>query len=846
MAAVDGCAGATDEGQTICRYNNGLVASASKSDGVIFAGAPQGLPQCLAAVAANPPGASVVSPVEARIREGCQFRVFAKFIRWAIDIHVCAVRILREYGRHNQKCRDCTENGVRNGFGSCSVHWCILIPLKCRQGNIALTITGSIQGPGNTCPKSGISLDIFFRERTLTSSPTTVFRVGEWLVETELNRLSKSDKSIQLEPKSMDVLVYLCRRPAAVVSTNEIIDSVWGGRPMGDNPVYKSVAKLRRALGDDANCPVYIATVAKKGYRLVANVADAPTDSPRATDGEPGVSLVRRSLPVAVGVAIGVVLAAALFWRPQPEPLELQSVSGFRGSHSQPSFAPDGHSIAFINTIDGATHVWLLGPDQSAPRQLTRGEFDASRPRWSPDGQSILFMRQGNIWSIQIDGSSAKEIIRNASNPNWSRDGKRIVFERQYQVWVANADGGQQSRVAGVPRKELPLAPRWPAFSPDGTEIVFLDADSTPFADLWRVSLEGGTPVQLTFDPRTASAPVWNPDGKSIIYSSQRAGSRTLWQVNLDEGTSHPLLTGSGDDNFPDISSDGTRLVYSNRRERFALVISHLDTGQHTVLHESRQLLLGPELSPKRDTVAFFGFASDGAVHLFKMPLSGGSPMQLTFDSQATHAIPRWSADGKDIYFYYTKNGTSFSKVQSDGGEAETVVVGWDWSVTNGASVSPDNTQAIYSRLTGQVPVQTLIRQLSSGEGRAFYATLEYPRWSQDGSEVLGAQHIDQRFPGDIAICPVAGPRCRILARDARIPMWSEDESQIYFVRGFGESQELFVVSRNDVGIERKLMDMAPLFPLGPFYDVTPNGDVIWVRYEEEPSEIWLTELARM
>ena len=642
----------------------------------------------------------------------------------------------------------------------------------------------------------------------------------------------------------MDVLVYLCRRPGVVVSTDDIIDSVWGGRPMGDNPVYKSVAKLRRALGDDASSPTYIATIAKKGYRLVANVVDASPDSPRATAVEPVVSPVRRFLPVAIGVVFGVVLAAALLWRPQPEPLELQSVSNFRGSHSQPSFAPDGRSIAFINTIDGAAHVWMLGPDQSAPRQLTRGEFDAFRPRWSPDGESILFMRQGNIWSIQVDGSAAEEIIRDASNPNWSRDGKRIVFERRYEVWVANADGGQQSRVTGVPRKELPLAPRWPAFSPDGTEIVFLDAGSTPFADLWRVSVKGGAPVQLTFNPRPASAPVWSPDGKSIIYSSQRAGSQTLWQVNIDDGTSHPLLTGSGDDDFPDISSDGTRLVYSNRRERFALMLSHPDTGQHTVLHESRQLVLGPELSPNRNTVAFFGLTNDGAVQLFKMPLSAGSPMQLTFDPQATHAIPRWSADGKYIYVYYTKNGASFSKVQSDGGEAETVVSGWEWGVTNGASVSPDNTQAIYSRLTGQVPVQTLIRQLSSGEDRTFYATLEYPRWSQDGSDVLGALHTDQRFPGDIAICPVAGPRCQIVARDARIPMWSEDESQIYFVRGYGESQELFVVSKDGDGTERKLMDMAPLFPLGPFYDVTPNGDIIWVRYEEESSEIWLTELA--
>lgn len=647
----------------------------------------------------------------------------------------------------------------------------------------------------------------------------------------------------------MEVLVYLCRRPGSVVSADEIIESVWGGRPMGDNPVYKSVAKLRRALGDDANSPTYIETVAKKGYRLVADIADATPGSRPFTAASPGMTLVRRFRPVAIGVVFGVVLAAALFWRPQPpqaEPLQLQSVSSFRGSHSQPSFSPDGQSIAFINALDGAAHVWTLGPDQSAPRQLTSGDFDTSRPRWSPTGQSILYMRQGNVWSIQVDGSGAREIIRDASNPNWSHDGKLIVFERRYEVWTANADGGLQSRVAGVPRRELLLAPRWPAFSPDSTRIAFLDADSTPFVDLWHVPVDGGEPVRLTSDPQIASAPVWSPDGKSIIYSSQRAGSQTLWQVNIDDGTAQPLLTGSGDDNYPDISPDGTRLVYSNSRERFALLRTHPDTGQHVVLHESRQALLAPELSPDSKTVAFFGITADGSVQLFKIPVSGGSPVQLTFDPQATHAIPRWSADGKEIYFYYTRNGPSFSKVQSNGGEVETVVSGWDWLVINGASVSPDNSEAIYSRLTGQVPVQTFIRHFSSEEDRSFYATLEYPRWSNDGTHILGSQHIDQRFPGDIAICPVNGPRCRILARDARVPMWSEDESQIYFVRGFGESQELFVVSTNGEGAERKLMDMAPLDPLGPFYDVVADGDIIWVRHEEEPSEIWSTELAGM
>ena len=389
-------------------------------------------------------------------------------------------------------------------------------------------------------------------------------------------------------------------------------------------------------------------------------------------------------------------------------------------------------------------------------------------------------MRRGSLWSVHSAGGEAREIVRDAYNPNWSHDGQRIVFERRFEVWIANADGGEQTRVSGVPKKELPLAPRWPAFSPGGDEIVYLDANATPLADLWRVPVAGGKPTQLTFAPAFSSAPVWSPDGNYILYSSQRGGSRTLWKVSVRDGVSRPILTGSGDDDFPDISSDGSRLIYSNRRERYSIVRSDPGSGEHRTLHQSRQLILAPELSPNRSKIAFFSLARTGGIQIFTLPLSGGTPTQVTTDSLATHAIPRWSADATQLYVYHTRETSAFAKVASSGGDAEVVVPGWDWTVSNGASVSPDGKRIVYSRLTGQVPVQTLVRDLETGNDSAFYATLEYPRWSRNGDNIIGAMHIDQSFPGDIAQCPVADSRCLIIARDARIPMYSATESEIY------------------------------------------------------------------
>ena len=76
-------------------------------------------------------------------------------------------------------------------------------------------------------------------------------RVGECLVHPDLDRILGPHGEAALEPKAMAVLVHLAGRAGEVVSTAELIEAVWLGRPMGDNPVYRCIAALRRAFGDD-------------------------------------------------------------------------------------------------------------------------------------------------------------------------------------------------------------------------------------------------------------------------------------------------------------------------------------------------------------------------------------------------------------------------------------------------------------------------------------------------------------------------------------------------------------------------------------------------------------------
>src|SRR5438045_2676887 len=110
-------------------------------------------------------------------------------------------------------------------------------------------------------------------------------KIGEWLVEPALNQLSGAGRTVKLEPKAMALLCYLAERPGQVVSREALLAAIWPGVVVGDDSLTQAVIKLRKALGDVADAPVYIQTIPKRGYRLVAKVVRLVTPAELPADG---------------------------------------------------------------------------------------------------------------------------------------------------------------------------------------------------------------------------------------------------------------------------------------------------------------------------------------------------------------------------------------------------------------------------------------------------------------------------------------------------------------------------------------------------------------------------------
>ena len=104
------------------------------------------------------------------------------------------------------------------------------------------------------------------------------FLVGDWRVFPPEGVLTRGEEIVRLEPKAMEVLVYLIMHTGEVVTRDDIEREVWHGAVIGYDAVTNAVIKLRKAFGDDTRQPAYIATIPKRGYRLLAPVR---RESPR-------------------------------------------------------------------------------------------------------------------------------------------------------------------------------------------------------------------------------------------------------------------------------------------------------------------------------------------------------------------------------------------------------------------------------------------------------------------------------------------------------------------------------------------------------------------------------------
>ena len=507
------------------------------------------------------------------------------------------------------------------------------------------------------------------------------FRVDGWLVEPRLNRISSNGESHHLEPKTMEVLLFLADHPGQVVGREELFDAVWGSTFVTDNTLSRTVSRLRRALGDDWQNPRYLETISKSGYRLIAPISRA------ADNGANG--LERQSLPIAstrpktrrpkprtlgailASSALGLAAAAYLATPDPPLPVGLNPtpVLTLVGRQQSPVLSPDGNQVAFAwageDQSDLDVYLQMLGEEN--PVRLTQSDADETSPAWSRDGRFIAFVaardQSAGLYRIASIGGAAVKLgdcSPQARHLSWSPDGKAIVFsdlEKDGKTRLLkrlDLSSGSVERLtdpAGAASGDA-----YPVYSPDGRSLAFVRGTSLRRDDVLLLSLESMRTRTLTGDRSgDVRGHDWTPDGQALIFSSNRAGQFALWRLEIQGGRLTRLPINDQWVTQPSLAREGNRLIY--RRFSDIVDIHSLDLdpnlqaqGERKPLVPSTRTEFLPALSRDGSKLAFVSNRS-GEFEVWSSDLGSGSLIRHTRLKGPIPGGPAWSGDGSQLIF---------------------------------------------------------------------------------------------------------------------------------------------------------------------------------------------------
>ena len=143
-----------------------------------------------------------------------------------------------------------------------------------------------------------------------SGSQSDALQIGEWVVNPALDTISRCNETQKLEPKTMRLLMCLAASPGEVISVERLLDEVWSGVVVGSASVYQAISQLRKLLGDIDPNPTYIATVPRKGYRLIAAVHPVQSELLMMAAGDVVIAPISEAALAPVSEAV-VALEAA-------------------------------------------------------------------------------------------------------------------------------------------------------------------------------------------------------------------------------------------------------------------------------------------------------------------------------------------------------------------------------------------------------------------------------------------------------------------------------------------------------------------------------------------------------
>jgi Tol biopolymer transport system component len=402
-------------------------------------------------------------------------------------------------------------------------------------------------------------------------------------------------------------------------------------------------------------------------------------------------------------------------------------IDGGMAFDSQPKFSPDGKWIAFVSDREGSENVWIMHPDGSGVKQVSKdpnNEF--ASPSWSPDGNYVYVSKAGfgittfEVWMYHVDGGSGVQITKAKPTPTTPRnergnaigvvaspDGKYLYYAKrsggfeynaQFPLWqIARRDRKTGDEDILLQQAESSFRP---VLSPDGTQLLYVTRYETE-SGLRLRNLQTGEDrwvrYPITRDDQESRFTrdlfpgyAFLPNGKEIVYNqdgkirrlniatgaesvipftaqvSQELGPSLDFRQKVEQGPVRVRLMQG-----PVESPDGKKIVFSAMTH---LYIMDIPSGKPQRLTIGNAREFQPAWSPDGKSVVYVTWSSAGG-QLWKVPAAGGTPQQLS-TSAALYSNPVWSPDGTKIVVL-RGNAYDRENLQFDSGQTRNADLVW-------------------------------------------------------------------------------------------------------------------------------------------------------------------------
>jgi len=562
-------------------------------------------------------------------------------------------------------------------------------------------------------------------------TPRRVVHFGVFELDFGTGELRKAGLKIKLQDQPFQVLAMLLEHPGELVSREQLHARLWPSDTFVDfdHGLNVAVKKLRRALSDSAENPRFIETLARRGYRFVAQVEDVATfdgrqsvTSSRNAAGEsaghsevpassaaavvPAHAAMQRPLPWAV-IAIFVGIAGFVLWRwwpagPAPRvvtrfTISLPPADQFSMARGGLAISPDGRYLVYSATASktGTRQLYLRPMDRNEPA-LIPGTDGAVGPFFSPDGEWIAFTAGGQLKKAPLHGGTPISVCAkiNPSIGSWGPDGTIFFTETLNPTGNQNgrlmrvpAAGGKPQNVTPAEKTPTEFPPRWPQVLPAGDAILYVtEGTSASFSDdalIVAQSLKTGERKTLIHG---GTSPRYVSTGHLVFAQGRRLLAVPFDAERLEvTGAAFPVAEdvwqGPAGYVAYDISRNGLLVSLSGGEMGVGnRTLNWVDrTGAPLPINTTAHQYSQPSLSPDGKRIAVAIGDPLRQTDIWVLDLGQNTAKQVTFTKAGeTAAAPLWTPDGKRLIYASGAHGRSLFWKAADGGGPEELLYSSD------------------------------------------------------------------------------------------------------------------------------------------------------------------------